>query len=679
MNVINQEFGQNWALYHGDSAIVTKGIPDNSIGLTIKSPPFPGMYTYTNSPHDMGNVQSIDEMIDQYEFLQREILRATMPGRNNFMHITQGVAQLNRDGYVGMKDFRGKIIDMMTRIGWIYYGEITIDKDPQALRNGSKVLTPSGWQAIEELNVGDRVIGSNGLSQQVQRVFPHQNRQMYKITFTDGAEVECDGNHIWTVRTEGLRYSNGNWIEKTAREIHDEGWVSPTGRLQYEIPMSAPIRYKEHPVLPLDSYFLGVLLGDGALTNRSSLSICVQSEITEKINLPQGCEFRKQAGTECEGDVAVYFINCPDEWHQNHAINALRELGIYGLRGWEKHIPQSYLMAHIEERKNLLRGLLDTDGTIKKNNSILFTTTSPFLARDIIELVRSLGGLGLLRVEDSPKYTYNGEERIGRPRYCVTIQLDREWCPFFLSYKAQRWQQRKRKIRRKIANIELSGYSDCTCIEVENEDGLFITDDFVVTHNCKAMRTKDHGLMFKSLANDAAKMHAAMPDLLLQFRKPGENPEPIQAGISEKYGTDGWVSSNEWINWARPVWWSADYQPGTWRPHDTGEGCPDGIRETDVLNVRQARETNDERHLCPLQLGVIERVIKVWSNPADIIFSPFAGIGSEGYQALKFGRKFIGIELKESYFRSAIQNLKAAETESGTMTLFDLMAEMSAD
>ncbi len=185
--------------------------------------------------------------------------------------------------------------------------------------------------------------------------------------------------------------------------------------------------------------------------------------------------------------------------------------------------------------------------------------------------------------------------------------------------------------------------------------------------------------MFKSLANDAAKMHVAMPDLLLQFRKPGENPEPIQAGISEKYGTDGWVTSNEWINWARPVWWSADYQPGTWRPHDTGESCPQGIRETDVLNVRQARETNDERHLCPLQLGVIERVIKVWSNPGDIVFSPFAGIGSEGYQALQFGRKFIGIELKESYFRSAIQNLKAAETEAGTMTLFDLMAEMSAD
>lgn len=325
--VINQEFGQNWALYHGDSAIVTKGIPDNSIGLTIKSPPFPGMYTYTNSPHDMGNVQSIDEMIEQYEFLQREILRATMPGRNNFMHITQGVAQLNRDGYVGMKDFRGKIIDMMTRIGWHYYGEITIDKDPQL----------------------------------------------------------------------------------------------------------------------------------------------------------------------------------------------------------------------------------------------------------------------------------------------------------------------------------------------------------------KAMRTKDHGLMFKSLASDAAKMHAAMPDLLLQFRKPGENSEPIQAGISEKYQTDGWVSSNEWINWARPVWYSADYQPGTWRPHDTGESCPSGIRETDVLNVRQARETNDERHLCPLQLGVIERVIKIWSNPGDIVFSPFAGIGSEGYQALKFDRKFIGIELKESYFKSAIENLRSAETEAGTMTLFDLMAEMAAD
>ena len=161
----------------------------------------------------------------------------------------------------------------------------------------------------------------------------------------------------------------------------------------------------------------------------------------------------------------------------------------------------------------------------------------------------------------------------------------------------------------------------------------------------KAIRTKDSGLMFKSLATDAARMHPALSDMLLQFRKPGENPHPIQAGISEKYKTkDGWVTSEEWINWARPVWYAADYMA-------------DGIRETDVLNVSGARIAEDERHLCPLQLGVIRRVVKVWSAPGEVVYSPFAGVGSEGVVALQEGRRFAGGELKRSYFDTACLNL----------------------
>jgi len=94
-----------------------------------------------------------------------------------------------------------------------------------------------------------------------------------------------------------------------------------------------------------------------------------------------------------------------------------------------------------------------------------------------------------------------------------------------------------------------------------------------------------------------------------------------------------------------------------------------------VLNVRQARETNDERHLCPLQLGVIERCVKVWSAPGDIVYSPFAGIGSEGYVALKEGRRFIGCELKESYWRNAQRNLEAAIADRNQGMLFDLAAD----
>ncbi len=168
----------------------------------------------------------------------------------------------------------------------------------------------------------------------------------------------------------------------------------------------------------------------------------------------------------------------------------------------------------------------------------------------------------------------------------------------------------------------------------------------------EATRTKEQGLLFKTLSKDSSKFRMALADYLIYFRKPGENPKPIQAGISEKYNRGGgWITQDEWVEWAAPVWYrKTDYWPG-------------GIKQTDVLNVRQARETDDERHLCPLQLGVIERALKLWSAPGEIAFDPFAGIGSTGYVALQHERRFIGIELKRSYYETAIQNLKSANKQ----------------
>jgi DNA modification methylase len=174
----------------------------------------------------------------------------------------------------------------------------------------------------------------------------------------------------------------------------------------------------------------------------------------------------------------------------------------------------------------------------------------------------------------------------------------------------------------------------------------------------KAVRTKDRGLLFKSLAEDSANMRMAQADYLLQFRKPGENPHPIRAGISEKYDNEhGWITPEEWIEWAAPVWYRAS------------EHYPGGIRETDVLNVSAARDEKDERHLCPLQLGVIERAVKLWSAPGEMVLSPFAGVGSEGYRALQLGRRFTGCELKRSYFDTACRNLMAAAASRDTLAL----------
>lgn len=301
--------GNDWTLYLGDSIKVIEKIEDESIGLSVFSPPFPGMYTYSNSASDVGNVKSISEMIKHYRFLIPGLFRIIQPGRSCCVHLTQAVAFKGTDGYIGIKDFRGEIIKAHEECGFIYYGEVCIDKDPQV----------------------------------------------------------------------------------------------------------------------------------------------------------------------------------------------------------------------------------------------------------------------------------------------------------------------------------------------------------------KAIRTKDAGLLFKSLARDSSRMHMALADYIIQFRKPGENKLAIKAGTSERYHNSGWISPDEWIEWAAPVWYRQT------------KHCPGGIRETDVLNVRQARESDDERHLCPLQLGVIERCVKLWSAPGDTVFSPFAGIGSEGYKALELNRKFIGIELKKSYWKSACDNLRHI-SENKNHDLFSLVA-----
>lgn len=157
----------------------------------------------------------------------------------------------------------------------------------------------------------------------------------------------------------------------------------------------------------------------------------------------------------------------------------------------------------------------------------------------------------------------------------------------------------------------------------------------------QAIRTKAHCLMFQTLRRDSAANRPALADYLLLFKKPGENETPISPD----------VSNEEWIEWAHPVWWN--------------------IRESDTLNYQTARDEPDERHICPLQLGFIERCVRLWSNPGELVLSPFAGIGSEGHVSILNGRRFIGCELKPSYWMSAVENLRKAEYEAGLPTLFD--------
>ncbi|MFA6867258.1 MAG: DNA methyltransferase [Clostridia bacterium] len=157
-------------------------------------------------------------------------------------------------------------------------------------------------------------------------------------------------------------------------------------------------------------------------------------------------------------------------------------------------------------------------------------------------------------------------------------------------------------------------------------------------------RTKALGLLHKQIKKDSCMSRQGIPDYLVTMRKPGENPERV-THTNESFPV------SIWQRYASPVWMD--------------------INPSNTLQKKSAREEKDEKHICPLQLQVIERAINLWTNPNDIVISPFAGIGSEGYVSVKKGRRFIGIELKESYYLQTVQNLKNIENEKKQISLFD--------
>lgn len=164
-------------------------------------------------------------------------------------------------------------------------------------------------------------------------------------------------------------------------------------------------------------------------------------------------------------------------------------------------------------------------------------------------------------------------------------------------------------------------------------------------------RTKSIGLLHKQIKKDSCMNRMGCPDYVVFMRKPGENPERV-THTNENYPVDLWqqVASPIWEEYNTPTWWD--------------------INQSDTLNARMAKDDESERHICPLQLPVIERIVGLYSNECDVVFTPFLGIGSEVYQAVKMGRKGIGIELKTSYFDCAVENIKNAEIEKAQLSLF---------
>ncbi|MFJ3248440.1 LAGLIDADG family homing endonuclease [Streptomyces sp. NPDC086782] len=346
----------------------------------------------------------------------------------------------------------------------------------------SLVATPTGWTRMGDLTEGSTVIGSDGRTTTVTGVFDRGELPIYRVTTSDGATVEAAGDHLWRVWTAEDRHRK----RKNGEHRNHEGRVLTTdaiaelikaGRVIH-LPMVQPVQYEEPDTpLPLEPYLLGLLIGDGGMTQAVSFfSADPELHAAVQAALPERDILRPVAD-----DPRNPYLR------GGATLAALRELGLQGHRSEDKFIPEPYKRASVEDRLALLRGLMDTDGGMEKAGA-LFYTSSGQLAADVRELVESLGGTASTSSK-TPKYrTALGEVREGLLAFRLRVRLPEGVCPFTLARKAERWRDERPKQMamkpwRIIKQLTYIGTKPARCIRVAAEDHLYVTEHFIVTHN----------------------------------------------------------------------------------------------------------------------------------------------------------------------------------------------------
>lgn len=340
------------------------------------------------------------------------------------------------------------------------------------LRVDQRVVTPEGWVEIGNLRLGDTVFGPDGLPTEVLGVFPQGNLDLYRMKFSDGTEVMCDGTHRWTVEEYGVTktLTVNAMIEKGLERVYDGQYGQDRQRQRrFRIPTTSPVEFGAKE-LALDPYLMGYLLGDGSFCG-SSLRITAEGDDLPWVDaLPEGARIKNYE--KREGFCPQYGISYNG---LNPVTEGLRSLGMWGLSDDDKYIPDEYLWGSVEQRWALLQGLLDSDGSYSKPGRVEFTNISRKLADGVVQLVQSLGGGATI--------TERNVRPNERPLFRVAIMLNQKEAPFRIIRKSDRWEPRAFPWVRSIVSIERDMTAPAVCIKVNREDGLFLTEGFAVTHN----------------------------------------------------------------------------------------------------------------------------------------------------------------------------------------------------
>jgi len=354
----------------------------------------------------------------------------------------------------------------------------------------SKVMTPSGWKLMGDIAVGDQVTTPSGRVSSVVAVFPQGKLPLYRVTFEDESSTLCCDDHLWTVRMpdtwSSTKTSKVTVPLRTMREFLEKSHLTQRTDGSIYVPLVEPIEWTNPPPCKIPSYLLGVLLSKGRFLPSNAISMVLTDDyVVDKVrNLAQSIGYSL---THSYGRNFI-ITGCDDL----NIIQTLKEYDLVGKKSLNKFIPEEYKKTSVEERFELLRGLLDTAGTLYNQHSVVYVTSSRQITKDIQEIAWSLGAVCSV----APQIRHRGTQRWGDKSFNVIIAMHDQSLLFSLPRKKNRCIRPRIKVNqvfgRQVSSIVLETVDDAQCIMIDDAEQLYITDDYIVTHNtfmCAALVT----------------------------------------------------------------------------------------------------------------------------------------------------------------------------------------------
>lgn len=362
----------------------------------------------------------------------------------------------------------------------------------KALPNYTKIPTPDGWKTVGQIKVGDYLFDREGKPTRVLGVYPQpEKKQIYEVKFRSGRVAECCGEHLWSYYNN-FNYKNPDKLfTATVTEILNDprGLRGKDGAYRLSVPINKPVQFPKKDY-SIDPYVMGLILGDGSFRyNEQQKAFCFSSqdeELVQQIQERMGYKLYKRGSYKNYN----WLFELTEATHKNVWVeDILADYSeLWQAKSEDKYIPQEYLLGSIEQRYDLLAGLLDTDGSIDNKGRVKYTTISPYLRDNCIELCESLGMTCSVREDIRNKYStgvvYNIHIMASKEQKLLMFKLERK------KNKAIAYSENKKRTERRdrdsIIDIYLTDkYAEMTCFLVDNPEHLFLMNNFICTHNTR--------------------------------------------------------------------------------------------------------------------------------------------------------------------------------------------------